>query len=134
MDLSGDMFARANDRCRQRAHQHWHQGQRKRQILRSQIGFATVAPSRPPPCRGCRHYHGHAYGHRADRRAQLICGFHPYGWQGQDACPDWQGADPPVDSPLEQSFADHPPRTGVKLLQSRGLQIVLHSAEQQFRP
>lgn len=37
-----------------------------------------------PACVGCRHYHGQAYG-----GTMLICGMHPYGWDGEK-CPDWE--------------------------------------------
>ena len=37
-----------------------------------------------PVCVGCRHYHGQTYG-----GTMLVCGMHPYGWEG-DKCPDWQ--------------------------------------------
>jgi hypothetical protein len=37
-----------------------------------------------PACRGCCHYHGRVYGENL-----LICGMHPYGWEGAN-CPDWQ--------------------------------------------
>jgi hypothetical protein len=37
-----------------------------------------------PACVGCRHYHGQAYGGN-----MLVCGMHPYGWDGEK-CPDWQ--------------------------------------------
>jgi hypothetical protein len=45
-----------------------------------------VEPSaeKNPACIGCRHYHGQAYGGNL-----LVCGMHPYGWDG-DNCPDWQ--------------------------------------------
>ncbi|MGA7934691.1 MAG: hypothetical protein WCA35_14190 [Kovacikia sp.] len=36
-----------------------------------------------PACVGCRHYHGQAYG-----GTMLVCGMHPYGWEGEK-CPDW---------------------------------------------
>ncbi|MEM6840441.1 MAG: hypothetical protein AAF609_26870 [Cyanobacteria bacterium P01_C01_bin.120] len=85
-----NIFARANYRCRERAYQRWHQGQCKKQILRSQIGFAEVSPSRPAACVGCGYYHGHAYGTQRDQRIPLICGMHPYGWQEELPCPDWQ--------------------------------------------
>jgi hypothetical protein len=100
---SGDVFFRANDRCRQRAYQRWHQGQRKRQILRSQIGFSEVHPSRPKACIGCRHYHGQAYGLQRENRVPLICAMHPYGWQEGSPCPDWS-ADPQRFSPLGYSL------------------------------
>jgi hypothetical protein len=91
----GDVFFRANDRCRQRAYQHWHQGQRKRQILRSQIGFSEMSASRPAACVGCANYHGHAYGTQKDQRTPLICAMHPYGWQETLPCPDWRKEDKP---------------------------------------
>ena len=37
-----------------------------------------------PACIGCLHYHGMVYGENL-----LICGMHPYGWEGE-SCPDWQ--------------------------------------------
>jgi hypothetical protein len=45
-----------------------------------------VEPSaeKNPACIGCRHYHGQAYGGNL-----LVCGMHPYGWDG-DNCPDWE--------------------------------------------
>ncbi|BAZ69704.1 MAG: hypothetical protein KME28_19265 [Pelatocladus maniniholoensis HA4357-MV3] len=45
-----------------------------------------VEPSaeKNPACIGCCHYHGQAYGGNL-----LVCGMHPYGWDG-DNCPDWQ--------------------------------------------
>lgn len=86
----GDIFFRANYRCRQRAYQRWHQSQLKRQILRSQIGFSETATSRPAACVGCANYHGHAYGTQKDQRTPLICAMHPYGWQEESTCPDWQ--------------------------------------------
>ncbi|HEY9889897.1 MAG TPA: hypothetical protein V6D02_15945 [Candidatus Obscuribacterales bacterium] len=94
MTALGDVFFRANDRCRQLAYQNWHQGQRKRQILRSQIGFVETAASRPAACAGCDHYHGHAYGHQRESRIPLICAMHPYGWEMPTPCPDWQGSAP----------------------------------------
>jgi hypothetical protein len=92
----GDIFFRANHRFRQRAYQRWHEGQCKRQILRSQIGFAEVSPSRPAVCVGCANYHGHAYGTQKDQRVPLICAIHPYGWQAGSPCPDWQKDDKPL--------------------------------------
>jgi hypothetical protein len=35
-------------------------------------------------CIGCKHYHGYAYNGNV-----LVCGMHPYGWDGE-ACPDWE--------------------------------------------
>lgn len=69
----------------------WHRQESKRHILRSQLGFGDLTPSRPRSCVGCAHYHGVAYGYTRDTRTTLICGFHPYGWEREDACPDWQG-------------------------------------------
>jgi hypothetical protein len=39
---------------------------------------------RHPACIGCHHYHGRAYGGNL-----LVCGMHPYGWEGRH-CPDWE--------------------------------------------
>lgn len=89
----GDVFIRANDRFRQRAYQRWHQGRCKRQILRSQIGFAETVSSHPEACIGCANYHGQAYGTQKGQRIPLICAMHPYGWQERTPCPDWQGED-----------------------------------------
>ena len=36
-------------------------------------------------CVGCCHYHGRVYNGNL-----LVCGMHPYGWEG-DKCPDWDG-------------------------------------------
>lgn len=47
----------------------------------------TVEPSpqQHPACVGCLHYHGQVYGGNL-----LVCGMHPYGWEGEN-CPDWEG-------------------------------------------
>jgi hypothetical protein len=37
-----------------------------------------------PACIGCHHYHGQVYG-----ETLLVCGMHPYGWDG-NKCPDWE--------------------------------------------
>ncbi|MGF1458992.1 MAG: hypothetical protein ACFBSG_08185 [Leptolyngbyaceae cyanobacterium] len=89
MAEAGNIFFRANYRCRQRAYKRWQEGLLKRQILRSQIGFVDMSTTRPPVCTGCTNYHGHAYGLHKDQRVQLICAMHPYGWQGDAPCPDW---------------------------------------------
>lgn len=90
MAVPGDLFFRANDRFRHDTYRRWHQGQLKRQILRSQIGFAGTFTARPVPCIGCRHYHGHAYGLQRAQRVPLVCAMHPYGWQADGPCPDWE--------------------------------------------
>lgn len=36
-------------------------------------------------CVGCQHYHGRVY-----QGNLLVCGMHPYGWEGSE-CPDWEG-------------------------------------------
>lgn len=41
-------------------------------------------PEEHPACVGCRHYHGQVYGGNL-----LVCGMHPYGWDGEK-CPDWE--------------------------------------------
>jgi hypothetical protein len=88
------LFYQANDVCRRRAYQQWHRRQSKQQILRSQVGFSSLPPSQPQPCRGCANYHGIAYGTRCDRRSLLVCAIHPQGWQGSAGCPDWRHASP----------------------------------------
>ncbi|MDA0866875.1 MAG: hypothetical protein O2890_10740 [Cyanobacteria bacterium] len=85
----GDAFSRANDRCRQRAHQRWHHHQRKQQILRSQIGFGEIKPDHPIACTGCRYYHDQSDRWQQDQRQTGVCGLHPYGWQNSAICPDW---------------------------------------------
>lgn len=40
----------------------------------------------PTACQGCKNYHGRYYGGTV-----LICGIHPYGWNG-DNCPDYQSS------------------------------------------
>jgi hypothetical protein len=89
MNAANDSFQRANDCFRRAAHLRWHRHQSKLHILRLQLGFSEVTPSRPAACRGCVHYHGIAYGQTRDSRTLLICGIHPYGWHGH-ICPDWQ--------------------------------------------
>ncbi|HIK56216.1 MAG TPA: hypothetical protein IGS37_13770 [Synechococcales cyanobacterium M55_K2018_004] len=81
-------YTRANDCFRKAAHARWHRNQSKLHILRSQLGFTDAPQTRPRVCEGCIHYHGIAYGYGSDR-SLLICGFHPFGWQGE-VCPDWQ--------------------------------------------
>jgi hypothetical protein len=91
MDSTHSLFSLASNHIRKADQQRWHRYLSKRQILRSQLGFNFVPASRPEPCQGCTHYHGVAYGYNKANREVLICGFHPYGWQG-DRCPDWNGA------------------------------------------
>lgn len=95
MTLPEDLFSRANARCHHRAYEQWHRIQRKQQILRSQVGFTAPASARPWPCRRCANYHGLAYGTSRDRRQTLICAIHPYGWQQESPCPDWQAEPQP---------------------------------------
>jgi hypothetical protein len=49
---------------------------------------STVEPmlNNHPVCVGCRNYHGQTYGD-----SMLVCGLHPYGWEG-DKCPDWESS------------------------------------------
>lgn len=91
MDAAHNPFSKADFCFRKADYAQWHRQQSKLHILRSQLGFTDVPSSRPKVCQGCEHYHGIAYGHSRDTRAVLICGFHPYGWQGS-TCPDWSGA------------------------------------------
>lgn len=44
-------------------------------------------PEEHPACVGCQHYHGQVYGGNL-----LVCGMHPYGWDGEN-CPDWEQED-----------------------------------------
>ncbi len=41
-----------------------------------------------PACMGCRNYNGTTFGGNL-----LVCGFHPYGWDGEN-CPDWEQNSP----------------------------------------
>lgn len=48
-----------------------------------QIGnMGSVSPANPS-CVGCRHYHGQAY-----NGVMFVCGMYPYGWEGEEKCPD----------------------------------------------
>ncbi len=75
---------------RQADYVRWHRQESKRHILRSQHGFNDVTPSRPKACAGCLNYHGVSYGSTRESRTVLVCGFHPYGWQSDNTCPDWE--------------------------------------------
>jgi hypothetical protein len=37
-----------------------------------------------PACVGCRNYHGYSY-----NGVPFVCAMHPYGWEADEACPDW---------------------------------------------
>ncbi len=91
MDAARDPFKRANYLIRKAHHTQWHRTQSKQQILRSQLGFNDLIFSRPKACVGCEHYHGVAYGYSRANRTVLVCALHPYGWQDESNCPDWQG-------------------------------------------
>lgn len=93
MSATDELFYRANDLCRRRAYEQWHRGQSKQQILRSQVGFQTLPPTRPQACQGCANYHGLAYGTSRARRSTLVCAIHPSGWQSGEDCPDWRGGE-----------------------------------------
>ncbi len=41
-----------------------------------------------PACMGCHNYNGTTFGGNL-----LVCGFHPYGWDGEN-CPDWEQNSP----------------------------------------
>lgn len=67
-------------------------------ILEAYLGFEVTLEERTrplmhtvdpvlnnhPACVGCRNYHGQMYGGNV-----LVCGMHPYGWEGEK-CPDWE--------------------------------------------
>lgn len=36
-------------------------------------------------CVGCRNYHGYSY-----NGTPLVCAMHPYGWEAEESCPDWE--------------------------------------------
>lgn len=91
MTATDELFNRANYLLRRQAYQQWHRWQSKQQILRSQVGFRGLASSRPTACIGCLNYHGIRYGTAKATRTCLICAVHPYGWQENSPCPDWQG-------------------------------------------
>lgn len=48
----------------------------------------AATPDHQPACMGCRYYHGSTFGGNL-----LVCGFHPYGWDGP-TCPDWATSEP----------------------------------------
>jgi len=91
MDAARTPIRRIDYLLRKADYVNWHRQQSNQQILRSQQGFSEVEPSRPKVCRGCINYHGIAYGYSREQRTSLICGFHPFGWDGS-VCPDWQGS------------------------------------------
>lgn len=91
VSVTDELFHRANDVCRRRAYEQWHRKQSKQQILRSQVGFQSLPPTRPQTCQGCANYHGVAYGTSRAKRSTLVCAIHPQGWQGGGGCPDWLG-------------------------------------------
>jgi len=45
---------------------------------------AKPNPKKHPACVGCINYHGQTYNGNL-----LVCGIHPYGWEGKE-CPDWE--------------------------------------------
>ncbi|XGV97445.1 MAG: hypothetical protein ACAF41_32580 [Leptolyngbya sp. BL-A-14] len=92
MDSVQYPFGKIHYLFRKADHAKWQRQESKRHILRSQLGFNDVVPTRPKPCTGCANYHGIAYGYTQEARTPLICGFHPYGWESDSACPDWCGA------------------------------------------
>lgn len=89
MDAAQYPFGKIHYFFRKADHARWHRLQSKRHILRSQLGFTDAPSTRPKSCQGCRNYHGLAYGYTQENRTLLVCDFHPYGWPGDDTCPDW---------------------------------------------
>jgi hypothetical protein len=90
MNAAQSPFGQLHHFFRKADYARWHRLQSKRHILRSQLGFSDLTPSRPKPCMGCANYHGIAYGYNRETRTILVCGFHPYGWRNEGTCPDWQ--------------------------------------------
>ena len=50
-------------------------------------------------CMGCSNYHGRVYGGNL-----LVCGMHPYGWDGEN-CPDWEQNTPETSNFDEDIFS-----------------------------
>jgi hypothetical protein len=48
------------------------------------ITYVLPSAEKNSACIGCQHYHGQIYGNNL-----LVCGMHPYGWDGE-RCPDWE--------------------------------------------
>ncbi|MEM7771188.1 MAG: hypothetical protein AAF327_11845 [Cyanobacteria bacterium P01_A01_bin.37] len=48
------------------------------------IEHVDPTESKHAACVGCQHYHGRVY-----NDTLLVCGMHPYGWDG-NTCPDWE--------------------------------------------
>lgn len=48
-------------------------------------------PPPPPPtsCMKCRNYFGGTFRQEDNTLQRLVCGIHPYGWEGEN-CPDWE--------------------------------------------
>jgi hypothetical protein len=49
------------------------------------VGFQPPTSDTHPACMNCINYHGRIYDGNL-----LVCGMHPYGWDGEQ-CPDWEG-------------------------------------------
>jgi hypothetical protein len=49
------------------------------------VGFQPPTADTHPACINCINYHGRIYDGNL-----LVCGMHPYGWDGEH-CPDWEG-------------------------------------------
>jgi hypothetical protein len=48
------------------------------------VTYVPPTAEKNSACMGCQHYHGQIYGNNL-----LVCGMHPYGWEGA-SCPDWE--------------------------------------------
>jgi hypothetical protein len=48
------------------------------------VGSQKPTPTTHPACINCANYHGRIYNGNL-----LVCGMHPYGWDGEN-CPDWE--------------------------------------------
>lgn len=48
------------------------------------VTYVQPSAEKNSACIGCQHYHGQIYGNNL-----LVCGMHPYGWEGE-SCPDWE--------------------------------------------
>lgn len=88
MQQKRDPFRQANRARLEALDLRWRRLECDRQILKTQIGFASRSESAVSPCQGCANYHGKAYG-MSEARQALVCAIHPFGWQQSSTCPDW---------------------------------------------
>lgn len=66
------------------------------------VARKNFARSTATNCEGCRNHHGQVHGGNL-----LVCGIHPYGWDGEERCPEFvvehrsdPTPNPPIPSPI----------------------------------